>query len=293
MDMADVLLDLKLSDDIAEVAQKAAQVKILSMNTRDITGVAGEVAAHAFRKLVPPAQRMYLTYPSVGESLNLRPLRRRGEGARRLHELLARFTFAVRQQARREQNRAHTNQATSAASSPDEVNGTQPPETSQGKSQNASSATPVNASENDFDSEWDFAGGDHEGNLRDVLLKPGFCVTPKNDNQADAAKDYTNTADEVTRQHVLQSFYSAKGLFGGPVRRVVDLWHALERIVEWADQQAGDDKQRAMVRRPKSQDNDGDIPTNMHRWLRWIVSQQCLSAVLEEPALAHRPTRRL
>jgi hypothetical protein len=89
LDVANVLLNLKLSAELGRVAEGAEASRMLSLPAADVAAVAGEVAANAIRKLIPPAQRIRLAVPSLLEALNFRPLGHRDEDPY-LHELLAR-----------------------------------------------------------------------------------------------------------------------------------------------------------------------------------------------------------
>jgi hypothetical protein len=89
LDVANVLLNLKLSAELGRVAEGAEASRMLSLPPADVAAMAGEVAANAIRKLIPPAQRIQLAVPSLLEALNFRPLGHRDEDPY-LHELLAR-----------------------------------------------------------------------------------------------------------------------------------------------------------------------------------------------------------
>ena len=74
IDMATVVLNLKVSGDLALVAQGANdETGLLSMPGDEVANIAGEVAFNALRKLIPPAQRVHLLPLKVRESLNFRP----------------------------------------------------------------------------------------------------------------------------------------------------------------------------------------------------------------------------
>ncbi|MBS0261722.1 MAG: hypothetical protein JSS02_07160 [Planctomycetes bacterium] len=91
LDVADVVLNLKISADMAEVAHGAEFSDLISVSPQDVAQVAGEVAANAMRKLIPPTQRLELKPLGFLEALNFRPLAPDSDSALplRLHELLA------------------------------------------------------------------------------------------------------------------------------------------------------------------------------------------------------------
>jgi hypothetical protein len=94
LNVANVLLNLKLSAELARVAEGAEASRMLSLPAAEVAAVAGEVAANAIRKLIPPAQRVELSVPSLREALNFRPLGHRDDDPY-LHELLAKCPVFV------------------------------------------------------------------------------------------------------------------------------------------------------------------------------------------------------
>jgi hypothetical protein len=100
LDVANVLLNLKLSAELGRVAEAAEASRMLSLPAADVAAMAGEVAANAIRKLIPPAQRIQLAVPSLLEALNFRPLGYRDEDPY-LHELLAQCPTYVFQSSQR------------------------------------------------------------------------------------------------------------------------------------------------------------------------------------------------
>src|SRR5262245_39881816 len=60
VDMAEVVLNLKLSSALAEVAAGATSKDLLSILPTEAATMAGEIAAQSLRKLIPPAQRLLL-----------------------------------------------------------------------------------------------------------------------------------------------------------------------------------------------------------------------------------------
>ena len=74
LDVANVLLNLKLSAELGRVAEGAEASRMLSLPPADVAAMAGEVAANAIRKLIPPAQRIQLAVPSLLEALTSHPL---------------------------------------------------------------------------------------------------------------------------------------------------------------------------------------------------------------------------
>lgn len=74
LDVAEVTLNLKLSNDLARLGHEASNSSLLSLLPAEVQGVAGEVAANAIRKLIPPSQRVTLHSLQLHEALDLRPL---------------------------------------------------------------------------------------------------------------------------------------------------------------------------------------------------------------------------
>lgn len=90
LDVAEVLLNLKLSNDMASVGYQAARAELLPLPRGDVASIAAEIGANAIRKLVPPGQRVPLENLSLVEALNLRPISHQAATLPRLHELLTR-----------------------------------------------------------------------------------------------------------------------------------------------------------------------------------------------------------
>jgi hypothetical protein len=94
LDVADVVLNLKLSADLARVAEGAQRTGLLSLEPDEVASVAGTVAANALRKLIPPAQRIILKPLDVLEALNFRPLGHTPQDPF-FHQLLAQLPILV------------------------------------------------------------------------------------------------------------------------------------------------------------------------------------------------------
>ena len=88
--VAELVLNLKLSNDLAELLPGARSIDLLSLSPASIAAMAGEVAANALRKLLPPTQRIQLDPLAVHEGLAFRPLGS-GESDPRITDLLARL----------------------------------------------------------------------------------------------------------------------------------------------------------------------------------------------------------
>ena len=77
--VAELVLNLKLSNDLAELLPGVRSIELLSLQPASIAALAGDVAANALRKLLPPTQRVQLEPLSVHEGLDFsttRPVRR-------------------------------------------------------------------------------------------------------------------------------------------------------------------------------------------------------------------------
>jgi hypothetical protein len=85
--VADLVLNLKLSNDLAQVFSKVRQTDLLAMQPIAVATMAGDIAANALRKLLPSSQRIELKPMLLVEALNFRPLGY-AESDQRLHELL-------------------------------------------------------------------------------------------------------------------------------------------------------------------------------------------------------------
>ena len=85
--VARTVLNLKLAGDLAAVAGTSRDPRFLPVDASDVAVLAGQVASHALRKLVPPAQRFYLEGLDLIGALNHRPMGM--EGDQRLHDILA------------------------------------------------------------------------------------------------------------------------------------------------------------------------------------------------------------
>lgn len=86
--VADLVLTLKLSNDLARVSPYVRIPELLGVQPVVVGTMAGDIAANALRKLLPPSQRIVLQEMTVVEGLNFRPLGRIEED-KRIHELMA------------------------------------------------------------------------------------------------------------------------------------------------------------------------------------------------------------
>jgi DNA-binding CsgD family transcriptional regulator len=91
LSVAEVILNLSLSSDLAMVAGSAARDNLLGFPVDEVQRVGTDLAANALRKLVPPGQRVDLESLDIREGLNFRPLHPRWDNPQRLHDLLAQF----------------------------------------------------------------------------------------------------------------------------------------------------------------------------------------------------------
>jgi hypothetical protein len=73
--VAEMLFNLKLSGDFARLAGRSGREDLLSLSAEDVRGLAGEVAANAIRKLLPPAQIIRLEHMTPAEALKYAPAR--------------------------------------------------------------------------------------------------------------------------------------------------------------------------------------------------------------------------
>ncbi len=71
--VAEMLFNLKLSGDFARLAGRSGREDLLSLSAEDVRGLAGEVAANAIRKLLPPGQIIRLEHMAPAEALNYAP----------------------------------------------------------------------------------------------------------------------------------------------------------------------------------------------------------------------------
>ena len=86
---AETILNLKLSSSLAQVADGVTNAAMLSVEPQEVGMMAGSVAAHTLRKLIPPAQRILLEPWMLHKALNFRPLGHDPNHEPRLHQLLA------------------------------------------------------------------------------------------------------------------------------------------------------------------------------------------------------------
>lgn len=73
--VAEMLSNLKLSGDFARLAGGSGRKDLLSLSAEDVRRLAGEVAANAIRKLLPPAQIIRLEHMTPAEALKYAPAR--------------------------------------------------------------------------------------------------------------------------------------------------------------------------------------------------------------------------
>ena len=88
LQVAQTVLSLKLSHDIGTIADSRIHRDMLAIDPGSVGVLAGDVAANAIRKLLPPAHRVELRPMSVLEALNFRPLGAPSSDPA-LHELFA------------------------------------------------------------------------------------------------------------------------------------------------------------------------------------------------------------
>jgi len=92
--VAEVLFNLKLSGDFVRAAGGTGSVDLVSLPSEEVRGMAGEMAANAVRKLIPPAQIVWLGHMKGAEALAYRPPNS-GATERRLHEIWADCRLSV------------------------------------------------------------------------------------------------------------------------------------------------------------------------------------------------------
>jgi hypothetical protein len=73
LNVASTVLSLKLSNDLGSIARRL-QVTMLAVLPATVASLAGDVAANAIRKLLPPGQRVELWPMRLPEAMNFRPL---------------------------------------------------------------------------------------------------------------------------------------------------------------------------------------------------------------------------
>jgi hypothetical protein len=61
VDVAETILNLQLSGSLAQVAHGVTNVALLSVELEEVSIIAGSVASHKLRELIPPAQRIPLS----------------------------------------------------------------------------------------------------------------------------------------------------------------------------------------------------------------------------------------
>jgi hypothetical protein len=91
--VAQVVLNLKLSGDIASAAERANAMEQISVKPAEVARIAGGVADNALRKLAPPSQCIRLSHYDLAGGLFFRPISAR-EHDPQLHELLAKIPMA-------------------------------------------------------------------------------------------------------------------------------------------------------------------------------------------------------
>ncbi len=72
--IADLVLNLKFSADLAGAAEGVLYSDFIAVQLTEVATAASEVAANALRKLIPPAQRVSLSHPTLKEALSFRPI---------------------------------------------------------------------------------------------------------------------------------------------------------------------------------------------------------------------------
>jgi hypothetical protein len=85
--VASTVLALKFSNDLGSIVDSGLKEAMLALEPATVGALAGDVAANALRKLLPPGQRVELSPMRLSEALNFKPLGAE-EGHPRLHRLL-------------------------------------------------------------------------------------------------------------------------------------------------------------------------------------------------------------
>jgi hypothetical protein len=92
--IAEIVMNLKLSGDLAQVANQGVRSpQLLSLRAEEIAAAAGEVSANAMRKLIPPNQRIFLENMDVVEALKFKPLDTSGNEPT-LYRLLSQYPMS-------------------------------------------------------------------------------------------------------------------------------------------------------------------------------------------------------
>lgn len=94
LEVASTVLTLKLSNDIGTIANPSLSERMLGVDSSTVGALAGDVAANALRKLLPPGQRLELSPMALDEALNFRPLGT-GDETPRLEDLLCRCVVSL------------------------------------------------------------------------------------------------------------------------------------------------------------------------------------------------------
>jgi hypothetical protein len=94
LEVANNVLALKLSDDLGSIANPKLNHEMLAVEPKTVARIAGDVAANALRKLLPPGQRVELDVMSVAEAMNFKPLGA-DETTLYLHDLLGRCPILI------------------------------------------------------------------------------------------------------------------------------------------------------------------------------------------------------
>jgi hypothetical protein len=87
LNVASTVLSLKLSNDLGSIVRRL-QAPMIAVLPSTVASLAGDVAANAIRKLLPPGQRIDLLPMQLPESMNFRPLGS-ADAEPYLHELFA------------------------------------------------------------------------------------------------------------------------------------------------------------------------------------------------------------
>lgn len=192
------VLALKLSNDLGSIADSGLKENMLALDPATVGALAGDVAANALRKLLPPGQRVELSPMQLTEALNFKPLGV-GEGQPRLHELLGSCPVFVDFDLA-------------------EVSGTVPTELE--RRSVGPEAEPRLAS------------------LRQLLLAPGIQAEASEEEHKEKAADSPEKPDKLDSAVANTVVYSGASFVKAPPRHVADTWLELYKITGYGEPRA-------------------------------------------------------
>ena len=255
--VADLLLNLKLSSELAQLVANLRDTNLLAVDTKSIGALAGEIASNAFRKLLPPGQRVNLQSMTLQEGLNFRPLTSgRNVGGneiapkeRRVHQLLSSVEICL-------EHRLWPPPGPNAAAPT--------------SSSNTAAPTP---SLNDADKETVFV------TLRDFLLI-GWKDQP---TPLSLKEENKNTeSDDVGLKHLEDCAYQGRRALEATPRRLADIWLMLREIDSGRsqDQTANEDATKSIEERQKLEQEGKERAASK---IVARIGESCRALLLGEP----------